>query len=868
MAVKDDYHDLLCIAIEKGKLKEALGLLDMELVREIAHLKENKALRTAAIKGHILIVQALLNINGVKATAHVKDNAALRLASFNGYVDIVKNLLAIPEVKNNAHILQNWALSFAALNAHLEVVKVLLTIDSVKANAHVLNNKVLAFAAKNGLLEMLKTVLAIDVVRSNAHSNHNEALNLAVEHGHVKIVELLLTIDSVKANLQVNSYYILRCAIDNKHFDVLSILLKQPSLLQALKSDEGENILVFFEKYPHCQSVIIKNIALYGLPLSELLNETPEDEQLAVLANYFHNPIMYLESKNMQASKVEAVRILYTAQLVVNDKRRQVRMERERERFNNVDDEARIGAIRQHYNAVIKPHFKDRYEAYGDNDTLRIFHIETAIRQLLLDAIMHEAQEKAATDQHAASIITFINALTQDDKTRLLQGNDETLMNKARSIFSSNESEAETAWRAYDSWAPVGGDWPNLLTAPLINKDNAVFTVNTVGLHAPTTQMASDLSREMMAYSYLLVTDKQDGTEDEQKIRETTFIAKVAEIRRAHNENTLGLDDPSCLPGTLSRAGDTWVAHHKSVIPDTSQLLIEELRSFILAKFQQIPKAEQKQYYKSLTMLSFCNAEDVMVDKVAFSSKYVLLRQQFRDSLGNYGELTQTLNQAFRARGAIEASFEILNVNLPALLANIGGAWIVQGLTDIYRKNQEVILENPYTYFIQSQTCSVFSKMQAVMWLRPYLQSIEVEDKNALMFQAAQEFVNNDIERAIQILKEKNISQDILMAIRTSFQNLHSQKQMQQHMTSKKAVLWDKLYQRFKSTDMQDKGKTLRLVVNRVVDEQVELETVLQDEKVSLQARVTGLKRTIESHIAEHPEQEKDVTDTAKRAKC
>ncbi|MCS5710427.1 ankyrin repeat domain-containing protein [Candidatus Berkiella aquae] len=764
-------------------------------------------------------LQCYLNMFVERPDTQILTQAILNVAIKESNVSVCKKLLAILSVRSS---IQLNSLSLAAASGNIEIMKLLLTIPRINENAHSDNNYALRQAIINGHPAIVEILLMQPQVRARAHVSNNFVLNIAAQCRNVNIVKMLLTVPAVRKNVNVENNFILyKAASINLNGGIVKELLHIPEVKQQLFSDgDNHNLIRFFEKFPAYRSVVSETLTLYGVPLSWLLKDIASEEQVNCLKDFFHQPILYLEKQGASVSIIEAVRILYTEQLIANHKYQQAQRERNRERFNNVDDEQRIDAVRKHYLAIIKPHFQEKYER------LRLYPIEIEIRMLLLNAMMEEAKEKSKDDSQMSRVIEYVDSLDSDTKRRLLFGSDEETMAQARTVFNSTQSEAQTAWRAYDPWAPVGGDWPNLLTPPLQNHHKAAFTVNSVGLEAPTTQTASDLVREMFAYSYLLVTD-QEGTIEEQKLRETTFIAKVAETRRAHNQNAFSVDDPSCLPGSISRAGDTWIAHSKSVIPDVPQLLVEELRTLAIEKFQNLPRADQAKLFNALVMLSQYNAGDIIEGKANFSDEDVFLRQQFRDSLGNYGELYATLNQALQKRGSRALNQEEFELYVMALLMNIGGPWISHALADIYRKSKDESLENPYTYFLDANSIQSITKMQSITLLRPCFQSLSLENCNTLLLQTAEYLANGKFAEALSHLKENGLTQETLMRIEILIIDYQKAKEV---TLKEKALLWDSLYHQFQYTPMRDMGVSLRNVVNNVVDGKQALTTALQDE--------------------------------------
>lgn len=836
-----NHNAALCGAVANGHIDIVMELLEIKQVVERTHENENKILRVAARNDHFELLSVLLSIPAVKNNAHVKSNSVLMHAIIKNNFDAAYLLLRIPSVMQNIYDQSDDLLYDAIKRQHVDVVNLLLITPIIREKIENNNSYWLGVAAKYGNVTIIGTFLTIPTFRDNAHANQNSALYIAIKKGHTEVVKRLLTIRAVRGSAHEASNEKLFLAAKLKRFAIVETLLKMPNVWQELLANREKNLLVLFQGQPACRQLLIDNITLYGLPLSTLLANVESRSQIDKLIPYFYYPIAYLESKHYPPLTIEAVRILHSAQLVDNYKHAQAERERQQARFNNVDDEARIGTVMGHYHTIIKPHFAEAFNKMGETDTQRLLCIEMAIRKMLFQAIAKEAEDKQE-DIFSQRARAFIDSLDEDQKPLLFQGNDNDLMHAAREAFIDFGSEAQTAWRAYDAKAVVRNsiDWPNLLTAPLVDADKSAYTVSTVGLTAPTRQMASDLAREMIAYSYLLAIDQDDGDDQTRMLREVIFITKVAEIRRAHNNDMIGLDDPSCLPGTVSRAGDMWVAHSKSVISDAPQLLVEELRSFIIAKFQQVPPEQQETLYHALVMLSDDNAVEAIAGKVEFSQDQLALRQQFKERLGSDAELHHSLNQALQARQSRILSEVEFNTFALALLANIGGRWIAPQLTTIYRNNKEILIENPYSFYLKTNANSSLSKIQVITLLKSELHSVELEGKFGLIIQVAEKMVIEKSIEALALLENKSIPVAILQNIRSKLTSM----QINTETLKEKELLWNDLYQAFAALDTQsDKGEMLRHIVTQVIDDKQNLNDILKAYPTPIQMMFDASKK-------------------------
>lgn len=839
----------------------------------------------ACIYGHTDVVKVLLQDSRVvpgKGTHLVE-------AAKAGKSEVVSLLLADPRVLcDRAEIA-----AAAAENCHMNVVTLLLADNRVDV-ARTYQAAIVTACGSHvtGHLDVVKALV------SHPLANHN-ALNLAlckaVSKGCSDTVAFLLQDNRVNSRYAEGAPFTEALCNGNPNHDIIKMLLDdrrfnpQRALLTAIvsvaftercnyktlnmvlqhKRTNATDLLAAclndIERTGHkrfIKAACESDMKVFGLPLSRVI----PDKKYAVesLQAYLASPAAYLQKSKVFVKKaweittepiparvISAVQILHYADRVNQYKRALASAERARNRFTNVDDEARIGAVRNHFHSTVQPHFNALFTSFGPTQEERITAIEYQMRKMFLDEIVQEAKSRGDSDGQA--ILAFINALTEEEKSRLLQGNDPASMTRARALFYDTTSAAQTAWRAYDRWAAVSGEWPNLLTPPLEHADKTVFTVGAVGFREkPTTQMASDLSREIVAYSFLLAVDKDDGDDDARATRKTAFIAKVAEIRRAHNARSDEQDDPSCLPGTYSRAGDMWIAHSKSIIPDAPKLLEEEFRTLVIELFQKASKSEQQELhqtllmagsyneelrellkgllqeatseehdlYNALVMLSSYNAEDVIDGKAPFTDEQVQLRNSFINRLGRQDQLKATLNARLAARGSRALSDREFSVYVPALLFDIGGPWIAPQLTAIFRT--AVALENPFAYTPPQKG---ISQQAAIAMLTKLLATIEIESKMRFILDTAKSFASGDTAAAHAKLLQVGVLQE---SITDALAELEKARAQATEKRQRKAALWDELYRNLKNTPLANKDELLKEIVDEVIDGQQELAAVLK----------------------------------------
>jgi ankyrin repeat protein len=165
--------------------------------------ENNRAVRLAAVKGHVEIVRLLISDARVDPSA--ENNLALRRAISKGHVEIVKVLISDPRVNSS----ENNVLIEAVENGNLEIVKLLLSYPcaaTLERKDYALRNKehveilklvsntnlALIYAAKYGHVEIVKFILSDPTLDPSAKMIH-DALYYAKKEGHLEVVNFLET---------------------------------------------------------------------------------------------------------------------------------------------------------------------------------------------------------------------------------------------------------------------------------------------------------------------------------------------------------------------------------------------------------------------------------------------------------------------------------------------------------------------------------------------------------------------------------------------------------------------------------------------------------------------------------------------------
>jgi hypothetical protein len=559
-----------------------------------------KDLQNAANNGRINEVQNLLENPEVKAGATANDNAALGAASSRGHTDIIKLLLGIDAVKAEATANTNFALRAASANGHIEIVKLLLGIDAVKAQAAAGNNTALRLASKNGHTEIVKLLVSIDAVKLQASTDYNFALRFASENGHTEIVKLLLKIRSVKDAITANIHEALREASDKKHWDVVSVLLQHYGN-HSIPLSIIKSVLTIPDN--HATAEEIRKLALNRtITVGDAWNSmdtfnawiahwnlTPWPDGVTVNAKNWCD-YLYAELQYCEEPREAAIILLSLSEQSKIHQRWIAENAAAAGGGESAMETSLVAMVANHYRDEVQSKFAAKFNELGGVDG-----IEKRIKALLLDKIIEHANEplKAEIIQRKDNILNGIEA--------------DILW--AREQFTAPNDIYQTAWRAYDSGAKTVG-WKNLLTAPSTNDAHeSTFTIAETGSGAVDLQASSDIIRSMAAHYYLVAMDER-LTPDERNTAIEAFIAAIAEIRRAHNDNPQQVgDNPSCFPGCFTRLYEVTKrnSHITNIKPGLvatlNEVYINELEKSLVRAFIACDEQTAYRLCDALTML-------------------------------------------------------------------------------------------------------------------------------------------------------------------------------------------------------------------------------------------------------------------------
>lgn len=361
--------------------------------------------------------------------------------------------------------------------------------------------------------------------------------------------------------------------------------------------------------------ILKKSSHLFQIPLSDIIKDFSHFDSLEKCKNFYSasDPISYLDSHQLcEAVTIYALRILQADKdALAHDAKKS----RHKASESAMDSKAVLRA-NKHYNQKVKPHFSEKFALLG------LAEIEKAIRKLILQTIKDESQ--ITPNQ---TLMDFIDT----NQEALINGEQRALEESVKHITLAIPSHA--AWRSYNPYAPVKGNWSNLLTRPKENFN--IFSIEEAAPGDVNSFEASDIVRERVAHYYLAVMDETDGDENVRINRKGNFIGLLSEIRNAH-----GLDDPSCFPGYLTRIAQMGNYHAIAQQPaefksDLVAFFTTKVFEAFKAKREELSNEEQQQLLRALVDLNHLTAKDIICHPSRYSEQLLNLRIKFTDLLGN-----------------------------------------------------------------------------------------------------------------------------------------------------------------------------------------------------------------------------------------
>lgn len=298
-------------------------------------------------------------------------------------------------------------------------------------------------------------------------------------------------------------------------------------------------------------------------------------------------------------------------------------------------DESLSRKANAHFQAVVEPALKDKFNRVQGNSPLdKVANIEKDIKAFLLAEILATCKQNPSP--RGNELIAYI----ENNRSALVEGRDQAIMQGMRQLATSNEDSAQIAWRAYDPGATYNRNWENLLTPRMEN--TTVYTTAAASGGALSVRIASELARYRIAMYFLAIGE----------LNKENFIQQIADMRRANAIDER--DCPSCYPGTIGRIGKLGAGHPRFQLPpERREIIHQQISALTLKQFSDMT-ANMKpddinDLYQSLVMLGTLNAEDIIAGKVYYDEDWTGLRETFIGSLGATATIKDRINAALKA---------------------------------------------------------------------------------------------------------------------------------------------------------------------------------------------------------------------------
>lgn len=481
---------------------------------------------------------------------------------------------------------------------------------------------------KQAVLQALLTHQAIDLnAKNKANKNAlQQALYNKKLSAFVAIAKCSDPTDPL-AKALVNQY--LYSAVKSKKRAEVFALIDLPQV--DIKTKFNRHTLLYWAMKSNDLPIIRKILPLstrnFDIPLSKLIKDQTFFDNVSNCQALYNanNQVLYLDAFSLcEPQVIAALRILEVEKKVAEHEANQKKVHGNESAMSD----AKVLAANRQFESKVKPHFNAQFNKLG------LKAIESQIRKLIIEEI-----EEHATLSNDNATLAFINK----NKAALVKGTVKAMRASVKVFNQSNVLHA--AWRCYNPFAPVAGEWPNLHTRP--KNDEEIFSTRASNFANGTLKgfQASDIIRERTAYYYLAVMDNQDGDAAVRKNRKGNFIGLLAEIRNTH-----GTNDPSCFPGQLTRISQMGNYHEVAQLPnDIKDILKQFFRSKIFEKFkdkiQESTVQEQQQLLNAIINLNHLNARSLIDNPKLFDPQLIALRQSFIDSLGKELELFNEIKQ-------------------------------------------------------------------------------------------------------------------------------------------------------------------------------------------------------------------------------
>ncbi len=512
----------------------------------------------------------------------------------------------------------------AAKNGRLEEVRFL---QQMGANVNPLsktNETPLLFALEydhGATIELLASFMDCDPTLGTKKGI--SPLSLVLNDDNVAYIIAMMKNPKVKASLFIDKF---KSFIKPQTFEKASALLDCQPWLENLTQDERKDLLDHAVAHDAplalIQKLFYSQKTLFDIPFAKLINKMDHfdaKEKIEAFLN-LDELLSYIESHGLASP------VILAALNVLQQDEHVKSLDAILDEFGNEEDamgDKKVKHANRHFKEIVEPYLRDRYLSYSRRKDKQqaLSAIEQEIRELILNEISAKAKE--LEDKNT------INFIKKNRRSLILGG--PKAMEAAVGVFKALTPE-QAAWRGYNPFALVKGEWDNLLTPT--DTDDIWKTQAATDAEKLSGEEASNTVRERVAYYFLAVCEGDD--EALKRNRVVNFIQILAEIR-----NAKGIDNPSCFPGTLTRAAQMGAFHDIAQLPPTfEEKLAELMRAKVLALFKERlalvgSLKEKRDLLEALIGLTLNNALDVIKDQSTYPAVLLSIRQSFIEGLGS-----------------------------------------------------------------------------------------------------------------------------------------------------------------------------------------------------------------------------------------
>lgn len=486
--------------------------------------------------------------------------------------------------------------------------------------------------------EILSALLADERKRFDPSLDDNLAIMNAILFQKNDLLAILLADSRVNPAARDNAPIRLSSGFDN--IEAVKLLLESPRVNPSACGNAAMFCAVA-EGFTDIVKLLLPHLKIAGVPWTNFVDPTLEDSALLDhIGTFLDDPKEYISKISMTTdAQCTALEMLMLHDLIHKLEKKQLSaMSDEPE---SAMDDSKVLKSRQFFE-IVQAHYTSTFNQFGDSDSTRVIAIETQIRGMILNAI-----ESETANEEQRTFITL-------NRKKLSSCSDERIMKIAREKYFNTQSPAHAAWRGYDVNAPYKGDHFNLLTPPPENVP--IFSTRASSDKEVLSATASDEIRKMMAFYYLLAIDPNEP--EMQFLRKTNFIAELADLRLAHQDDWSGEDAPSCYPGYFGRMLNLSFGHSLSqhlVTPKT--VIMEYLSPIILQEFNSILQESTsaefcEQLLQSLSWLTLTQANQIVLNKIDYPENLLPIRNAFTNALyQNKKAIYQDIDKLLQEKG-------------------------------------------------------------------------------------------------------------------------------------------------------------------------------------------------------------------------